>query len=220
MKSHMRSEERGQANLLALAVSLLVLTATVGFSLALIDGAYQSADRDPNERRIAVALAERVVSEESPLTTRANVINMTRVRGLTPIRFDRLYPAASGVDIRIKLGHTTIIEQGDPTGGTTIRRVVLIERRQSVTIPFRGDTLTLPRRSTRATITISDPVTTTVRVNDRIVLYNPDGLQGEFEIDLSRYETTKIHLEPTGTATVTYYPAQTTKAELVVTVDA
>lgn len=216
----MRSDERGQANLLALGVSLLVLTATVGFSLVLIDGAYQSADRDPNERRIAVALAERLVSEESSLTSRANVINMTRVRALTPTRFDHRYPVASEVDIRIRLGHETIIERGDPTGGTTIRRVVLIERRQSVTIPFRGETLTLPRRSTRATITISDPVTTTVRVNDRIVLYAPNGLEGTFEIDLSRYETTKLQLEPTGTATVTYYPAQTTKAELVVTVDA
>lgn len=216
----MRPDERGQANLLALAVSLLVLTATVGFSLVLIDGAYQRADRDPAERRIAVALADRLVNEESSLTTRANVINTTRVREVTPARFDRRYPVVSEVDIRVRLGHETVVEQGDPTGGTTIRRVVLIERRQSVTIPFRGDTLTLPRRSPRATITISDTATTTVRANDRIVLHDPDGLQGTFEIDLSRYETTKLHLEPTGAATVTYYPAQTTKAELVVTVDA
>jgi hypothetical protein len=216
----MRVEDRGQANLLALAVSLLVLTMTVGFCLVFIDGAYQSADRDPNERRIAVALAERLVSEESSLTSRANVVNATRVRALTPTRFKRRYPVVSGVDIRVRLGQETIVEQGDPTGGTTIRRVVLVERRQSVTLPMRGDTLTLPRRSTRATINISDPTTTTVRANDRVVLSDPNGLQGEFEIDLSRYETTRLRIEPTGTATVTYYPAQTTKAELVVTVDA
>lgn len=216
----MRSDKRGQANLLALAVSLLVLTATVGFSLVLIDGAYRNADRDPNERRIAVALAERLVSEESPLTSRPNVINMTRVSELTPARFDRRYPVASEVDIQVRLGHETIVERGDPTGGTTIRRVVLVERHQSVTIPFRGGTLTLPRRSTRATITISNPTTTTVRANDRIVLHDPGGLEGTYEIDLSRYETTKLQIEPTGTATITYYPAQTTKAELVVTVDA
>jgi hypothetical protein len=216
----MRWNERGQANLLALAVSLLVLTMTVGFCLVLIDGAYQSADRDPGERQVAVALAERLVSEESPLTSRSNVLNATRVKMLAPSRFNRTYPVASGVDIHVRLGGETIVKQGDTTGGTTIRRVVLIERRQSVTLPFRGDMLTLPRRSTRATITISDTTVTTVRANDRVVLYDPDGLQGTFEIDLSRYETTTVRIEPAGTATVTYYPAQTTKAELVVTIDA
>lgn len=218
-------KERGQANLPALAVSLLVLTTVVGFSLVIIDGAYQSADRNPSERRVAVALAERLVSEESTLTSRPNVLDATRVRNLTESRFNRKYPVASGMDIRIRIGDETIIERGDSTGGTTIRRVVLVERRQSVTLPIRGDTLTLPRRSTRATIVIAPgtetgTIITTVRANDRIVLYDPGGLEGEFEIDLSRYETTKVRIEPSGTATVTYYPAQTTKAELVVTVDA
>jgi hypothetical protein len=216
----MRWNERGQANLLALAVSLLVLTMTVGFCLVLIDGAYQSADRDPGERQVAVALAERLVSEESPLTSRANVINATHVEMLTPSRFNRTHPVVRGVDIRIRLAGETIIKRGDTTGGTTIRRVVLIERRQSVTLPIRDDALTLPRRSTRATITIPDSTITTVRANNRVVLYDPDGLQGTFEIDLSRYETTTVRIEPAGTATVTYYPAQTTKAELVVTIDA
>jgi hypothetical protein len=216
----MRWNQRGQANLLALAVSLLVLTMTVGFCLVLIDGAYQSADREPGERQVAVALAERLVSEESSLTSRSNVLNATRVEMLTPSRFNRTYPVASGVDIHVRLGSETIVKKGDTTGGTTIRRVVLIERRQSVTLPVRGDTLTLPRRSTRATITISDSTITTVRANDRVVLYDPDGLQGTFEIDLSRYETTTLRIEPAGTATVTYHPAQTTKAELVVTIDA
>lgn len=217
-------KERGQANLLALAVSLLVLTTVVGFSLAIIDGAYQNADRNPDERRVAVALAERLVSEESTLTSRSNVLNATRVRNLTDSRFNREYPVANGTDVRIRIGDETIIEQGDSTGGTTIRRVVLVERRQSVTLPIRGETLTLPRRSSRATITIAPETetgtaVTTVRANNRVVLHDPDGLEGRFEIDLSRYETTKVRIEPAGTATITYYPAQTTKAELVVTVD-
>jgi hypothetical protein len=227
MKVHMRSNRRGQANLLALAVSLLVLTTTFGFCLVLIDGAYRSADRDPGERRIAVALAERLVSEESRLTSRSNVINGTRVKTLTLARFGRVYPVANETDVRIRLSGKTIVKRGDTTGGTTIRRVVLIERRQSITLPFRGDTLTLPRRSPRATIVITPDTDTgtaitTVRANDRVVIYDPDGLEGEFEIDLSRYETTTLQIEPAGaaTVTVTYYPAQATKAELVVTIDA
>lgn len=216
--------ERGLANLLALVVSLLVLTMTVGFCLVLVDGAYRTADRDSEERRISVALAEQLVSEESELTARANVMNGTRLRSLTRARLDRAYPVARGTDIRIQLGNETILKRGDPRGGTTVRRVVLFEERQSVTVPFRGDTLTLSNRSSRATISITPNATiTTVRANGRVVLHAPSGLEGTFDVDLSRYETTQLRIEPegaSGAATVMHSPAQTTKMELVVTVDA
>lgn len=219
-----RGRERGQANLLALVVSLLVLTTTVGFCLVLVDGAYWNADRDSEERRISVAFAERLVSEESGLTARENVVNGSRLRSLTRSHLDRAYPVARGTDIRIQLGNETILTRGDPRGGTTVRRVVLVEKRQSVSVPFRGDTLTLSNRSSQATISIAPDVTVTrVRANDRVVLHAPGGLKGTFDVDLSRYETTQLRIEPkgtTGAATVTHSPAQTTKMELVVTVDA
>lgn len=224
MNENMDKNEKGQVNLLALVVSLVVLTTVVGSCFILVDGAYKNTDRNPEERRIAVALAERLVSEEPDLTSRANVVTAARVRSLTPTRFDRMFPVARGTDIRIRIGNETVFERGDPRDGTTIRRVVLIEDRRSVSLPFRGDTLTLSRRSPRATITISPTATiTTVRANERVVLHAPSGLDGTYDIDLSRYETTKLRIEPagvTGTATVTYYPARTTKTELVVTVDA
>lgn len=219
-----RGRDRGQANLLALVVSLLVLTTTVGFCLVLVDGAYRTADRDLEERRTAVALAERLVSEESELTARENVINSSRLRSLTRSQLERAYPVARGTDIQIRLGNETILTRGDARGGITVRRVVLVEERQSVSVPFRGETLTLSNRSSQATITIAPNVTvTTVRANDRVVLYAPSGLEGTFDIDLSRYETTQLRIEPTGAtgaATVTHSPAQTTKMALVVTVDA
>ncbi|MFC6960587.1 DUF7263 family protein [Halocatena marina] len=216
-------DERGQGNLLALVVSLFVLTTAVGFSLILIDGAYRTADRNSGERHIAVSLAEKLVSEESNLTARANVINRTRARSLTRTQLNRTYPISHGIDIQIQLGNKTILKRGDPTGGTTVRRVVLIKHQNTVSVPFRGETLTLSPRSSRATITI-DPAAaiTTVRANDRVALYAPNGIEGTFDVDLSRYEETELRLEPAGAAgsvTVTHYPVQTTKTELVVTVD-
>lgn len=216
-------DERGQGNLLALVVSLFVLTTTVGFCLTLIDGAYRTADRNPEERHIAVSLAEELVSEESNLTARANVVNRTRARSLTPIQLNRTHPVSRGTDIQIQLGDKTILKRGDPTGGTTVRRVVLVEHQNTVSVPFRGNTLTLSSRSSRATITIGPTAAiTTVRANDRVALHAPDGLEGTFDVDLSQYEETELRLDPTGAAgsvTVTHYPVRTTKTELVVTVD-
>lgn len=65
---------------------------------------------------------------------------------------------------------------------------------------------------------------TVVRANDRVVLRNTSGLSGTFEVELSRFETTTLTVEadgplPTGSLEVTYFPAQTAKKMLAVTVD-
>jgi len=62
---------------------------------------------------------------------------------------------------------------------------------------------------------------TTVRANGRVVLHNESGLVGRFTVALSRYETTTLRFvgaPSPATANLTYYPAVTRKAELVVTV--
>lgn len=223
-----RPGRRGQSNLPALAVALLVLTSTTVLGVVLADGAFASAQRDPGERRVAVALAERLVAADSSVTTRRNVLDPVQIRSLTPSTLDVRFPVASGYDVRIRLGDSVVVERGDPTGGETIQRVVLLEERQSRTVTLQGDTATLPRRSTDASITITPPPGTTVtavHANDRVVLYDPAGLSGMYDVDLSRYETTTIAVAhsgpmPTGSVSVTYEPAQTTKSLLVVTVDA
>lgn len=218
--------DRAQANLPALAVALLVVTTAMGLSVALADGAFSTATREPGERRVAVALGDRLVSPDSWLTTRANVVDASRTDELDAALDDR-YPVASGWDVRVALGGRVLVERGDPTAGTTVRRLVLVERRQSRTLVLREPRLTLPRRTPRATLTV-DPsngtTVTTVRANGRVVLHDPDGLDGEYGVDLSRYETTRLTVAhggpfPPGDVSVTYYPAQTTKGELVVTVD-
>ncbi len=222
---------RAQANLPALAVALLLVTTAAGLGLSLADGAFAGADRNPSERAAAVGLAERLVSAESPLTVRRSVLNRSELDRLDADRFVEAFPASEGRAVRVRLDGETLVERGDPTGGTTMRRVVLVERRQSVTLSrVPGERVALPRRTPRATVDLSPPpatTVTTVRANGRVVLHDEAGLRGTFDVRLSRYETTTLAVEregegplPPPSVSVTYYPARTTKAELVVTVDA
>lgn len=231
MSRHRRMERgRAQTNLLALAVALLTVAAATGVGLALADGALAGADRDPLERRAASALAGRLVAGDAPTTDRPNVLNRSRVRNLTASDADRLAPAVRGRAVRVRLGDRTLVARGDPDDGTTTRRLVLVAERETTTRRFdldRTDSLTLPRRTPRIRLTVdSGPDTTvrTVRMNDRVVLHEPAGLNGTATVSLPRDETARLTIETrggtNGSVRVTSYPAETTKATLVVTVGA
>jgi hypothetical protein len=231
MNARASRDGRAQANLPALAVALLLLTITTGLGLSLADGAFADARREPGERAVAVGLAERLVSDESPLTARENALNGSELDRLDAERLAARFPVVEGRAVRVRLDGAPVVERGDPDGGdgTTVRRIVLVERRQAVTLPaVPGDRVTLPRRTTRATVALSPPngtVVRSVRANGRVVLHNASGLRGTFDVRLSRYETTRLAFDregpfPSTGVEVTYYPARTTKAELAVTVDA
>lgn len=219
---------RGQANLPALAVALIAVTAATGIGLVVADGAFASADRQPGDRRAAVALAERLVAPDGPLTIRQNVLNRSRVDGLTPGRLDESYPVADDRPVRLVLADETILERDSPTG-PTVERLVIVGTRQVITRrpPLGGRAISLPRRTERVDLSIQPPNETTVRTvraNDRIVLRNPDGLEGNFTVRTARYETVRLAFEatgplPRGSVAVTYYPVETTKARLEVTLD-
>ncbi|WP_276300187.1 DUF7263 family protein [Halorussus lipolyticus] len=223
---------RAQMNLPALAVALLVVTTVTVVSFGMADRAYLSAERDADERRIAVALSERLVSPESDLTARANVLDAGEIEGLDATRLRESFPVSDGTDVRVRLGDRTLAGAGDPTGGTTIRRIVLVERRSAVTTaPTLSATeplVTLPRRSPRVEIRLNPPGesnVTVVKANEKVVLRNSSGLRGTFTVELSRFETTTLAFEadgplPTGSVELTNYPAETRKAVLAVTVDA
>lgn len=220
--------DRAQTNLVAVAISLVILTAVAGVSVVVADDALSGADREPGERRLAVGLSERLVAESGPLTDRANVLNRSRVRGLDGARLERLFPAARGHDVRVSVDGDTVARTGDATGGTTVRRVVLLQRRSAATVepPLRTDSVTLPRRTPRVRLRI-DPASTTVttvRANGRVVLHDPGGLRGTYTVSVSRFETTRLAFDASGRlrqgdVRVTYFPARTTKAVLEVTVD-
>lgn len=222
--------DRAQTNLVVLGVALLLVTTVAGVSLAVADGALAGADREPLDRRAAVAVADRLVAEDAPITTRGNVLNRSRALSLTAGDIERLAPTARGRPLRVRLDDRTLVERGDPTDGVTIRRVVLLSTRTTErrTVGLAdADSVTLPRRTPRVTLRVAPNATTTVRTvraNGRVVLHDPGGLSGTYTVTTSRFETTRFTFvtddDPGGSVTVTYYPARTTKAVLEVTVGA
>lgn len=222
---------RGQSNLVALVAGLLALTAATAFGLALAGAAFDGTDRPVEDRRIATSLSERLVSAESPLTDRKNVLRADAIEDLDAGTLESSFPVVADRAVRIRLGDRTLVERGDPVDGATVRRVVLVQQRESVTIEptLTADNdyaTTLPRRTARIELTIDPPdgtTVSTVRVNDRVVLHNRSGLEGTFDVRVSRFETATLSfdvegsLQP-GNVTLTYYPTETTKAVLEVTV--
>ena len=208
---------RGQANLPALAVALLVVTTVTGLAVVVADGAFAAAERDAVDRATGVAVADRLLSADSPLTERRNVLNASR---MTASDVESVVP--SGASVRVAVDGTVVYERGTPTG-PTVRRLALVAERQAITLrpPLEHGEVTLPRRSPRATIEVDPGADVeTVRANDRVVLHDPGGVTGAHEVNLSRYETTTLRFEGNvdeGEVTVTYYPRRTTKARLEVT---
>ena len=213
---------RGQANLLSLTVALTALVSAATLGLVVADGALAGADRDPDERRGASAAAERLVTAEAT-TVRENVLDGEAVERLSAATLSELAPVANR-SVRVRLGGETLLERGEPTGGATVERVVLVAERtnrsRSVGVGD-GERLTLPRRTDRVELVFGTESTVeTVRVNGRIVLHDPGGLQGRFVVEPSRYETATIEFAG-GTAQVgiTSTPLRTEKATLRVVVD-
>jgi hypothetical protein len=219
---------RGQANLAALGVALLVLTTVAGLGLGLADGALAGADRTPLQRHAADGAADRLVAADSPTTLRANVLNASTMADLSPADLDAMAPAVTDYDVRVTLDDRTVIERGDPAGGVTVRRTVLVAEggTDTRTLPLDSTrSATLPRRTDTLTITVRpgpNTTVTTVRVDGRVVLHDPQGLAGRATVDVSRYDTLSLTVETAGAATgdlvVGSRPTQTTKRALGVTV--
>ncbi|UIP00362.1 hypothetical protein Hbl1158_03045 [Halobaculum sp. CBA1158] len=218
----MRSE-RGQTNLAALVAALVVLTATVGVTLALADGALASADRSPEERRTAVTATDRLVAGDSPLTRRASVLDDDAIATATVGTVVEAVPPLADAAFRVRLAGDTVVERGDPTDGTAFRRIVVVasaeERTRTVDA---ADGVTLPRRTATIRLAFGDATVETVRTNGRVVLHRPGGLRGVETVDVSRAETLTLTFDAnaTGSVPVTYFPERTHKATLAVIVDA
>lgn len=218
-----RESSRAQANLLSLAVALTALISATTLGLVVADGALAGADREPGERRAASAAADRLVSAEAT-TVRQNVLDAETVGELSAAKLTALAPPVTDRSVRVRLGGETLLERGDPTGGATVERVVLVAERttrsRSAAVDD-GASLTLPRRTDRVELVFGPASSVeTVRVNDRVALHDPGGLTGHFTVEPTRYETTTLSFAG-GSAEVdiTSAPLRTRKATLRVTVD-
>lgn len=219
---------RGQANLLALGAALLALTTAAGLGLALADAALAGTDRQPLDRAAAESTTDRLVAADARTTRRANVLDEPAIENLTVTRLETMAPAVEERAVRVRLDGERLLERGTPTDGVTVRRVVLVAAETTTT---RGVDLdenaatTLPRRTDRIRLSLDpgdDTTVVTVRADDRVVLHDPDGLTGTVTVPASRYETVTLAFEMRGDGeghvAVTYYPTQTSKAVLEVSV--
>ncbi|MDS0220598.1 hypothetical protein NDI54_04445 [Haloarcula sp. S1AR25-5A] len=222
---------RAQTSLPALGIALVLLTVVTGLGIAMADTAIAGADRTPDERRAAAAIADRLVSADGPLAARSNVLNRSRVDDFDQSALERSAPPATEYAVSVELAETEIVRTGAVHSGTRITRLVVVEAREPRTLTpdlTTTDTVTLPRRSAQATVTINPPAGTTVwtvRANDRVVLHNRSGLDGSYEVSLVPYETTELRFQRAGpvqpgNVTIGYDAPRSTKESLVVTVDA
>jgi len=221
--------DRGQANLVALVAALFALTSVTVVAVAVGNGALAGETRDSAERHAATAVADRLVAADSPLTNRSNVVDAGTIDSVTAADLRRWYPVLDDRAFSVSLGGETLAAAGSPESGTTMRRIVLVERTTDTTVQPRfrtGNRVTLPRRTSAVGLTLDPPENvsvSTVRANDRTMLHDPDGLVGEFSVDVSRRQTVKFTFVANGTleagdAELSLSPRRTAKAELVVTV--
>lgn len=220
---------RGQANLIALAAALLVVTTAATLGLALADAALSGTEREPIVRGAADSTADRLVAADAPTTYRENVLNESALGELDVDELEQLAPPTEQRDVRVRVDDTTILERGSPDTGVTVRRVVLVgtETTATRTASLEQETTTLPRRTGRVRLSFDpEPETTvvTVRTNDRVALHDPDGVDGPATVPVSRYQTTTLSFETAGSGggvvEISYYPLQANKAVLEVSIDA
>lgn len=222
---------RAQTNLVALVLSLVLLTGATVVGVTFADAALADADRDPLDRHAVTAVADRLVAADSPTTVRANALSASVVDDLNASRIEALAPPAEGAAVRVALDGRTVVERGSSGGGATVRRsVVVVSRSEPVSRTInvsRGSTVRVPRGVGRATVAVdTGPNTTlrTVNASGRVVLYDGAGLDTNTTVHLSRYEPTTIRVDPganaTGHVAVTYRRPLTEPRTLTVTVDA
>jgi hypothetical protein len=222
---------RGQTELVALGIAFVLLTGTVAAGVVLADSSLASAEREALERQTATTLSERLVSEAAAHTARENVLSAGALRALNETILRDSYNIPKGTDVAISLSGVTVVETGPTAEGTTVERIVLIERRTNETLRpefDRSRTVTLPRRASNATLHIDPPPGTTVEsvaANGQVVLSNDSGLSGVFDVSLSSLQTTTFRFEAVGvldegSVHITYRPPETSKARLRVSVDA
>ena len=186
----------------------MLVTSVLGASVAIAESSLVGATeaRDPADRRAASTLAARLVAD-APASYPPGVIeNRTE---LTAERVNALAPMVANGSVRVELDGRTLFERGDPDGGVTVRRGVLVgtARNRTAAVDLAADdAVTLPDRTGTLSLDLDPgPNTTihTVRVNNRIVLHNDTGLSGEATVRTSVRRTTELAVETSVNATST-----------------
>ncbi|MEF8779971.1 MAG: hypothetical protein V5A46_04775 [Haloferacaceae archaeon] len=211
----------------SLAVALLLLVAAGSTAVAIAHGSLAAAERDALQRDAATDLADGLVSPDASHVRRENVLDRNETRKLTVSEAEALAPGLGNRSFRVRVDGRTLFGRGDPTGGTAVDRLVVLATDDTRTYRLDladDDAVTIPRRTEKLRIDVESDEgssVSTVRVNDRVVLHDPSGLNGTATVPVPWTATLRVTLEATGTdATVeiTATSETTAKARLEVTV--
>lgn len=221
---------RAQTTLPVLGVALVLITAVSLVAMQAGSSSIERASEPALDRATAVALSERLVSNRTGLTVRANVLNRSRFDEVDERFLRETLAVHNDTAVRLRVGNRTLVEAGTVAGGTTVERIVLSratqsrERRPAVDA---GEAVTVPRRVSAVTVSLAPGPNTSVRTvlaGDRVVLRNQSGLRGRYRVRLSRFVTTPLTFDAVGTlnrgdVVLRYAAPVTRKATLEVTVD-
>lgn len=211
----------------SLAVALLLLVAAGGTAIAIAHGSLAAAERDASQRDAATDLTDRLVSPDASHVRRENVLDANETRNLTIAEAESLAPGLGDRPFRVRVDDRTLLRRGDPAGGATVARLVVLATDDTRTYRLdlaEDDAVTIPRRTEELRIDVESDEgssVSTVRVNGRVVLHDPTGLNGTATVPVPWTATLRVTLEATGTdATVeiTATSETTAKARLEVTV--
>jgi hypothetical protein len=189
---------RGQANLIGFAVGLILISTATTAGVIVAEQALAGADTDRQNAHIAHATATAMVSPSAPYTISRNTLDRDQTEKITRKQLEAMVPALTGRHLQVYLDRQLLIG-AEATPDAMVRRRVRI----SYTIP-RTDTMSfdsstqsgsrryapefryvLTDRPTTVSLYIQPAprqTVTSIRVADRVIRYNPNGLAGHYQI--------------------------------------
>lgn len=194
---------RGQANLIALAAAVVVLSAALGIALITVSGSLSGATGNPDERVLATGIAERLLATDSPLTRRDGSLNASHIETFGPQDLASILPSTSDARVHVSLGGSELASIGEPRGGTTVTRLVqVVEHRKVIRRPDLSSNESINsdyvlRAANHVTISINGSAGSveTVWLDGRLVLHDPDGLDGTFTVRLAAPGQSRLRFE-------------------------
>ncbi|MFB6154013.1 MAG: hypothetical protein ABEJ27_07155 [Halodesulfurarchaeum sp.] len=223
---------RAQANLLALAMALVVLTAAVGIALFAATGTIDRATGEPADRAVAAGITSKLVGPEGVLRESAGMVDATRLEALDDRTLRALLPADSQAHITVSVDGVVVATTGTASDGVTIRRLIRVVEYRTVTRPVGGaltnesdTTLRVPPTPwLELSVNGSRGTVREVRSDGRTVLLAPEGLNGTVRLGVPPSRETTLWIRGSngtaGTAQVTYLVATVRLTTLVVEADA
>lgn len=198
----MPGERRGQSNLIALAIAILLLTAAIGVALTIAGAPFHTGAPTAADRHLARGAAATLLAGDSPLTRRAGVLNASALRAVDGADLRELLGLGSDVDVRLRFDGRTVAATGRIERGATVRRVVTVTQWQwtRTDAAFGNDSSLMvgPTPVVKLGVNASSTTIQSVRVDGRVVLHAPTGVSTPVTIAVPQSEPVQVNVTTTG----------------------